>query len=199
MSPFALRAIFVSCLTLGLADLAWLDANAARLNSDEPWERLRAPLPIVSAEVTKPAAETSLASPPAGEGATPRLADRASQPAEATSWTIQFDRSLSVIRSDQAPNLAAIADVIRKDARAIVQIGGHADRLAWKANRGNNLTLSEDRAVAVARALSRLGVPSDRIRRAAFGDTRPIDERTTEDAYRRNRRVEVRIELRGGP
>jgi chemotaxis protein MotB len=112
---------------------------------------------------------------------------------------IQFDRSLSVLRSDQAPNLAAIADAVRKDARAIVQIGGHADRLAWKGNRGNNLTLSEDRAVAVARALSKLGVPSDRVRRAAFGDTRPIDERTTEEAYRRNRRVEVRIELRGGP
>jgi outer membrane protein OmpA-like peptidoglycan-associated protein len=182
-----------------------LDANAVRFNSNEPWERLRAPVPIVSSEIKvtpeikKPVAETSLAAPPASEGARPRSTDSATQPAEASSWMIQFDRSLSVLRSDQAPNLAAIADAVRKDARAIVQIGGHADRLAWKGNRGNNLTLSEDRAVAVARALSKLGVPSDRVRRAAFGDTRPIDERTTEEAYRRNRRVEVRIELRGGP
>jgi outer membrane protein OmpA-like peptidoglycan-associated protein len=199
MSPLALRAIFGSCLTLGMADLVWLDANAARFNSNEPWERLRAPLPIVSAEVTKPALEASPASATASEGATARANDSASQPSEVTAWTIQFDRSLSIIRSDQAPNLAAIADAIRRDARAVVQIGGHADRLAWKGNRGDNLTLSEDRAGAVARALSKLGVPADRIRRLAFGDTRPVDERSTEDAYRRNRRVEVHIEMRGGP
>jgi outer membrane protein OmpA-like peptidoglycan-associated protein len=198
MSPFALRAIFGSCLTLGLTDLAWLDMNAFRVNNDDSWERLRAPLPVVSAEPVQPVVETTLGSPPASEGPATRSTDSASQSAAVTSWIIQFDRSLSVIRSDQAPNLAAIADAARSDARAIVQIGGHADRLAWKGKRGDNLALSDDRAVAVARALSKRGVPSDRIRRAAFGDTRPMDERTTEDAYRRNRRVEVRIELRGG-
>jgi outer membrane protein OmpA-like peptidoglycan-associated protein len=198
MSPFALRAIFSSCLALGLADLAWLDVNALRLNSDESWERLQAPLPIVSAELAKPVVATTLASPPASKAPAARSTGSASQSAAVTSWTIQFDRSFSVIRSDQAPNLAAIADAARSDVRAIVQIGGHADRLAWKGNRGSNLALSDNRAVTVARALLKLGVPSDRIRHVAFGDTRPIDERTTEEAYRRNRRVEVRIELGGG-
>jgi outer membrane protein OmpA-like peptidoglycan-associated protein len=168
------------------------------LNGDESWEHLRAPLPIVSAELAKPIAPTLPSSPPASEGAPSAAPASAEKREQVTSWIIQFDRSLSVLRSDQAPNLADIADLVRSDARAVVQIGGHADRLAWKGNRGNNLSLSEDRAVAVARALSKLGVPPDRIRRVAFGDTRPIDERTTEDAYRRNRRVEVRILLGGG-
>jgi outer membrane protein OmpA-like peptidoglycan-associated protein len=201
MSPAVLRAIFGSCLTLGLVDLAWLDTNAARLYGDDSWERLRAPLPVVSTEPVKPIAPAAPSLPPTpsiGDRAPAAAADDARKPDQVLSWSIQFDRSLSIIRSDQAPNLAAIAEAARDDARAIVQIGGHADRLAWKGNRSNNLNISEDRALAVARALAKLGIPSDRIQRAAFGDTRPLDERATEEAYRRNRRVEVRIELKGG-
>jgi peptidoglycan-associated lipoprotein len=206
MSPAALRAVFGSCLTLGFADLAWLDMNAAR------WGTETSPPPVVLVEkapaVELPAVMVRPAAPPITEPAP--TAATASEPLPAaaplgptkqgdsvTSCTVQFDRSLSILHPDQAANLTVIAQAVKENPRAVVRIGGHADRLAWKANRGNNLSLSEDRSLAVARALGKLGVAPDRIRRAAFGDTRPVDDRSTEDAHRRNRRVEVRVDLTG--
>jgi outer membrane protein OmpA-like peptidoglycan-associated protein len=211
MSPAILRAVFGSCLTLGLVDLAWLDANAARLRNEESWELLTHPLPAASAKLhpaivhdevprvsTKEVAPAGPTDRPAGP--TDRPAGpiaRPAEPEEPVSGVIQFERSLAVIPPDQVANLTAIAEAAKNDPRAILRIFGHADRMLWKANRGNNFTLSEDRALAVARALNKLGVPPDRIRRAAFGDTQPVDDRATEEAYRRNRRVEVRIEPTG--
>jgi len=195
MSPAILRAIFGSCLSLGLVDLAWLDMNADRLRNEESWELLTHPPPAASAEPHQ-----AIAHPEPLRVYTKEVAPAVPTPAEpepVTTCVIQFDRSLAVIPPDQAANLTAIAEAAKKDPRTILRIFGHADRMLWKANRGNNLTLSEDRALAVTRALGKLGVPPDRIRRAAFGDTRPVDDRSTEEAYRRNRRVEVRIEPTG--
>jgi outer membrane protein OmpA-like peptidoglycan-associated protein len=211
MSPAILRAIFGSCLTLGLVDLAWLDTNAARLSNEGSWELLTHPRPGASAELHQaiaydevPRVSTKEVAPPGPTDRPAAPTDRAvapnvrpAEPEPATSGVIQFERSLAVIPPDQAANLNAIAEAAKNDPRVILRIFGHADRMLWKANRGNNFTLSEDRALAVARALGKLGVPPDRIRRAAFGDTRPVDDRATEDAYRRNRRVEVRIEPAG--
>jgi outer membrane protein OmpA-like peptidoglycan-associated protein len=197
MSPAALRVLFGSCLTFGLVDLAWLDANAARLKGEGALELLTRPAPRAPAE---PLPAIALVEPPRAPPIETAPADppnRPAQPEPVTSCIIQFERSLSVIPSDQVANLTPIAEAAKNDPRAIIRIVGHADRLAWKANRGNNYTLSEDRAVAVSRVLGKLGIAPDRIKRAALGDTRPVDDRATEDAYRRNRRVEVRIERMG--
>jgi outer membrane protein OmpA-like peptidoglycan-associated protein len=205
MSPAVLRAIFGSCLTLGLADLAWLDANAEKVGQHtsspplvlvEPAMSAAPPRPVDEAPPVRvrerPVSTTTAEALPAG--APEKAAKREERFA---SCVIQFERSLSVIPPDQAADLAAIAEATKNDPRAIVKISGHADRMAWKANRGDNLTLSEDRALAVARALGKLGIPAGRIRRVAFADTRPVDDRATEEAYRRNRRVEVRVEPNG--
>ncbi len=197
MSPAGLRVLFGSCLALGLVDLAWLDANAARLKSDGSWELLTRPAPSVAPEPAAAIAHVETPRAPETEVAPVGIPDRPLQPDTVTSYVIQFDRSLSAIPSDQASNLNAIAETVKSDPRVVVTIVGHADRLAWKAGRGNNLTLSENRALAVARALGKLGIAPDRIKRAAFGDSQPVDDRATEDAYRRNRRVEVRIERMG--
>jgi outer membrane protein OmpA-like peptidoglycan-associated protein len=109
---------------------------------------------------------------------------------------IHFDLGASVVPDDQAKMLAPIADALKNHPRAVVRVDGHADRTGWKRN-GNNLALSDERAAAIVRALGELGIPRDRIRTAAFGDTRPVDDRSTEEALRRNRRAEVRIELTG--
>jgi outer membrane protein OmpA-like peptidoglycan-associated protein len=219
-SATALRAVFGSCLTLGFADLAWLDLNAARMGKEmsspalmvvesapsaEPPAVMVRPVPtpaIAPTAVHAPAPPTTstAAGPTAANTSEPRAAGTpagATKQDEPISCIVQFERSLSVLPTDEAAKLTVIARSMKDNPRAIARIGGHADRLAWKGNRGDNMQLSEDRAVAVARALTKLGIPSDRIQRAAFGDTRPVDDRATEDAYRRNRRVEVRIEFTG--
>jgi chemotaxis protein MotB len=37
------------------------------------------------------------------------------------------------------------------------------------------------------------GVPSTRLAAAGFADQQPLDPRNTEDAYRRNRRIELKL------
>jgi outer membrane protein OmpA-like peptidoglycan-associated protein len=198
MSPAVLRAVIGSSLALGVADLAWLDLNAERMASSaspaptvliEPLapaariERLRplAPPSSISDDVPTPVTKTeSRPSPPSPERC-----------------VLHFASGVAVISDDQANMLTPIADALKNDPQAIVRVDGHADRTGWKDNKGSNLYLSDGRAAAVAEALGKLGIPRDRIRTAAFGDTRPVDDRSTEEAFRRNRRAEVRIERTG--
>ncbi len=197
MSPAILRAVLGSCLALGVADLAWLDVNAERLTG------AASPAPRVSVEPTAAAAriERISADPPtppsSNEVPSPvtKMGSRPSPPLPER-CVVHFDLGVANISHEQAKMLTAIADALKNNPHAVVRVEGHADRTGWKRN-GNNLALSEERADAIAEALGELGIPRDRVRTAAFGDTRPVDEGTTEEAFRRNRRAEVRIELRG--
>jgi outer membrane protein OmpA-like peptidoglycan-associated protein len=224
MSSVILRTVCGSCLALGIADLAWLDLNAGRMAqaaSAAPIEEETAaaamappaaavPPPVVA--VPPPAAAVpppAVAVPPPVAIAPTPAPSAVNEPPlpipfpenvaheEVASCSIQFDRSRSALRADEAASLAAIAETMKRHPHAIVRVAGHADRMAWKGNRGDNLALSDDRANTVVRALGKLGIAPDRIRRTAFGDAKPLDDRASEEAYRRNRRVEVRVELTG--
>lgn len=69
-------------------------------------------------------------------------------------------------------------------------VEGHTDVTGVEAF---NEELSERRAAAVARAISAGGVDSNRIETRGFGSRRPLDLKDTEEAHRRNRRVEIRV------
>jgi chemotaxis protein MotB len=53
--------------------------------------------------------------------------------------------------------------------------------------------LSAARAIAVVKYLIGKGVNPQRLVAAGFGEFQPIDTGTTEDAYRRNRRIEFKL------
>ena len=57
----------------------------------------------------------------------------------------------------------------------------------------SNWELSAARAIAVAQLLIQEGLPAKRVAATAFGDTQPLDDRDTPDAYARNRRIELRL------
>ena len=201
MSPAILRGIFGSCLALGLADLAWLDVNAERMASSA------SPAPLVgvepSAQATRIERLAPLPSSISEEVLPPVMkAESPPSPPQPEPCVVHYDRGASVITDDQAKMLTPIVDALKNDPKAVVRVDGHADRTGWEGsnweqNRGNNLALSEARAGAIVQVLGTLGVPRDRIRAAAFGDTRPVDDRWTDEAFRRNRRAEVRIERTG--
>jgi peptidoglycan-associated lipoprotein len=197
MSPAILRAVLGSCLALGVADLAWLDLNAERMNGSA------SSAPTVPTETLVPAARMERLPPvpapsPASDQVLPPVAKTESRPSSLPPepCIIHFDLGVSAISDDQAKMLTPIADALKKNAKAVVRVDGHADRTGWK-RKGNNFALSDERAAAIVRALGELGIARDRIRSAAFGDTRPVDDGSTEEAFRRNRRAEVRIELTG--
>ena len=57
----------------------------------------------------------------------------------------------------------------------------------------SNWELSSARAISVVQYLVSLGVPPQRLLAAGFAEFQPLDIATTEDAYRRNRRIELKL------
>ncbi len=53
--------------------------------------------------------------------------------------------------------------------------------------------LSSARAISVVQYLVSLGVPPQRLVAAGFAEFQPLDTAQTEDAYKRNRRIELKL------
>ncbi|NEU99867.1 peptidoglycan -binding protein [Bradyrhizobium uaiense] len=57
----------------------------------------------------------------------------------------------------------------------------------------SNWELSSARAISVVQYLISLGVPAQRLVAAGFAEFQPLDTAQTEDAYKRNRRIELKL------
>jgi len=57
----------------------------------------------------------------------------------------------------------------------------------------SNWELSSARAISVVQYLVSLGVPAQRLVAAGFAEFQPLDTAPTEDAYKRNRRIELKL------
>ncbi|MCB9604064.1 MAG: OmpA family protein [Sandaracinus sp.] len=105
---------------------------------------------------------------------------------------IYFARGAAETQTRQEPILDALAATLVHNPQITrVRIDGHAS-----ADEANGWALSAERAGAVRVALIARGVAEARLVAQAFGSTQPLDPRTTEEAYERNRRVEFQIEAR---
>ncbi|MBV9754115.1 MAG: OmpA family protein, partial [Hyphomicrobiales bacterium] len=56
-----------------------------------------------------------------------------------------------------------------------------------------NWDLSAARAIAVVRYLQSQGLPPEHLLAAGFGEFQPLDVGDTEDAFKRNRRIELKL------
>jgi chemotaxis protein MotB len=90
--------------------------------------------------------------------------------------------------------LKQIAGEIPKDLDWVLRIDGHTDRRPINnAEFRSNWELSTARAISVVRYMIAQGIPADRLAAAGFADTEPLDPGTAEDAFRRNRRIELKL------
>jgi chemotaxis protein MotB len=93
-----------------------------------------------------------------------------------------------------ADSLRAIADEIPSDLPWILQINGHTDRRPISTQDfPSNWELSAARAINVGKFLVQQGIPPERIAVAGFAHFQPIDDRDDEIAFRRNRRIEIKL------
>jgi chemotaxis protein MotB len=83
---------------------------------------------------------------------------------------------------------------IPSDIDWALQINGHTDaRPISKAEFPSNWELSTARASSVVKYLVSRGVPPDRLVAAGYAEFQPVDPGTTEEAYRKNRRIELKL------
>ena len=87
-----------------------------------------------------------------------------------------------------------MAGRIPEDIDWILRVDGHTDRVPISnAPFASNWELSTARAVSVVRFLAEEGIPQQRLSAAGFGEFRPLDSGSTPDAYRKNRRIEIKL------
>src|SRR5438876_1182482 len=76
----------------------------------------------------------------------------------------------------------------------VLRIDGHTDvRPIASSQFPSNWELSAARAISVVQYLIGRGVPARRLVAAGFGEFQPLDNDPTEEAFRRNRRIELKL------
>lgn len=100
---------------------------------------------------------------------------------------------------DQLDQLATTLILLSKDIPTdlnwVLRVDGHTDeRPISTAYFSSNWELSTARAVAVVKYLAARGIPEAHLAAAGFAEFSPIDPSKTEEAYRKNRRIELRFD-----
>jgi chemotaxis protein MotB len=86
---------------------------------------------------------------------------------------------------------------IPRDLQWILRVDGHTDRVPIRsANFASNWELSMARAVSVVRYLAEQGIAEERMAAAGFSKFHPLDPADNEEAYRKNRRIEIKLTSR---
>ncbi len=93
-----------------------------------------------------------------------------------------------------AQALKEISSKIPPDLNWVLRVDGHTDkRPITTAQFPSNWELSTARAISVVRFFIDQGIPTNRLVAAGFGENQPLDPGDNEDAYRRNRRIELKL------
>ncbi|MGB5818744.1 MAG: OmpA family protein [Saonia sp.] len=102
---------------------------------------------------------------------------------------INFDTGKSRIKADSYPLVDEIAKMIKTHTDLKISVEGHTDNVGDEIF---NMKLSKNRAKSVLTALIDKGVDESRLKSEGFGQTKPIEDNSTEKGKAKNRRVELR-------
>jgi chemotaxis protein MotB len=113
-----------------------------------------------------------------------------------------FDSGAAVLRPEGRAELDQLATALLELEKKIpsginwvLRVDGHTDTrpLTGNSQFRSNWELSAARAISVVQYLIGKGVAPQRLVAAGFGEFQPIDPGTTEDAFSRNRRIELKL------
>jgi chemotaxis protein MotB len=114
---------------------------------------------------------------------------------------VLFDAGSAALRPEALPALDKVAEALRDleknipaDIAWIVRIDGHTDaRPISTAQFPSNWELSSARATSVVQYMISKGISPQHLVAAGFGEFQPLDTGTGEEAFRRNRRIELKL------
>ncbi|MFP5410226.1 MAG: peptidoglycan-associated lipoprotein Pal [Gammaproteobacteria bacterium] len=102
--------------------------------------------------------------------------------------SVFFDFDKFDVKDEYRPMLEAHAGYLKANPNARVILQGHADE---RGSREYNLALGQKRAEAVRRVLNVMGVGDGQLEAVSFGEEKPRNAGTTEEAHAENRRTDV--------
>ncbi len=107
---------------------------------------------------------------------------------------IEFEFDKDVLRDSAYPILDEVVQALNDNPSiTLIEVEGHTDE---QGNDAYNLDLSKRRAATVMRYLVDHGIDKLRLTSQGYGETKPVDPRHTQDAYKVNRRVAFSIKER---
>lgn len=115
-----------------------------------------------------------------------------------------FDSASADIGESGRSHLAKLADSLGEisykipdDIEWVLRIDGHTDRAPINTQQfPSNWELSSARALSVVRFLAQQGIPEKRMAATGFSKFHPLDPANTVEAYRKNRRIEIKLTSR---
>ena len=102
---------------------------------------------------------------------------------------VYFDFDSFVVKDEYRSLIENHAKRLNNKKTLALSLEGHADE---RGGREYNLALGQKRAEAVAKSLTLLGVAANQVEPVSFGKERPADTGHNEEAWAKNRRVELR-------
>lgn len=110
---------------------------------------------------------------------------------------VQFDTAKATIRKESNELLDEVAAVLKEHMELFkIEVQGHTDN---RGGAGYNKTLSNNRAKAVAEALTKRGVDKSRLVAKGYGQEKPVGDNSTDEGRQKNRRVQFVILEKGKP
>ena len=112
-----------------------------------------------------------------------------------------FDAGQAVLKPEGRPEIDKVVTAflelekkIPADIAWVLRVDGHTDvRPIANIQYPSNWELSSARAIAVVQYMVSQGVSPQRLVAAGFGEFQPLDAEKTDEAYRRNRRIELKL------
>ena len=102
-----------------------------------------------------------------------------------------FETGSARLQTAAIENIRKAAAAIKETNFKMITVEGHTDSVG---NDDMNMRLSERRARSVCDELIRNGIPEEKIRAMAFGESMPVADNNTVEGRAANRRVEIFIE-----
>ncbi|WP_201835232.1 peptidoglycan -binding protein [Microvirga zambiensis] len=114
---------------------------------------------------------------------------------------VLFQAGQATLRPEASGEIDRIASALVElerqvppDIPWVIRVDGHTDQRPIATSQfPSNWALSSARAIAVVQALIARGVQPQHLVAAGFGEFQPLDNGTTEEAFARNRRIELKL------
>jgi len=104
---------------------------------------------------------------------------------------VYFDFDSYVVKDEFRPVVETNAKILTAAPSKKMMLEGHTDE---RGGREYNLALGQKRAEAVLKSLTLLGAKADQLEAVSYGKERPADAGHTEEAWAKNRRVELKAQ-----